>query len=503
MRCSPTSSSPGARAGRSGCCRHSGPDATAVSRPSGWSRSTVAPVSRRSPTRRPRSLRAREMLGVPPDHPMTLHSVSHWQFEGVVARRFRVGSAFLAGDAAHRHPPTGGLGPQRRCPGRAQPGLEARGRAQGTGGRLAAGQLRGRTPAGDRLLHGALAGERRPARADRLRPRARAGSVRGGGLAARSSVFVERHARTGEKRRALVAEAVAENANDYSQLNVEAGFFYATGALIPDGTAPPAGADSPVDFHPTTRPGHHLPHVWLSDYVGRDARAAGVDPGPGVDRWLHPVRRPVARRRSGRRRPPEASDGSGYPIAVVVVVRARSRSGRRSARSRTSGAVLVRPDRKVAWRTPTAPADPTEELHWAVTTLLRERVPRARRRIRPSPTWRGSGPPPRGWANDCDEPSTSDRRTRARPAPRARQLRRVRRPGHPGPGRARRRACGRLWRLRGSRRRPRAHGHRGPARGGPARTAHRGGRDRGRGRRRRPRHRQRRPESTSPASAGS
>ena len=54
--------------------------------------------------------RAREMLGLPAGHPMTLHSTSHWQYEGIVARRFRAGSAFLVGDAAHRHPPTGGLG---------------------------------------------------------------------------------------------------------------------------------------------------------------------------------------------------------------------------------------------------------------------------------------------------------------------------------------------------------------------------------------------------------
>ena len=53
---------------------------------------------------------AREMLGLPASHPMTLHAVSHWQYEGVVAERFRAGSAFLVGDAAHRHPPTGGLG---------------------------------------------------------------------------------------------------------------------------------------------------------------------------------------------------------------------------------------------------------------------------------------------------------------------------------------------------------------------------------------------------------
>jgi 2,4-dichlorophenol 6-monooxygenase len=54
--------------------------------------------------------RARDSLGLPPGHPVTLHAVSRWQYEGVVARQFRAGSAFLVGDAAHRHPPTGGLG---------------------------------------------------------------------------------------------------------------------------------------------------------------------------------------------------------------------------------------------------------------------------------------------------------------------------------------------------------------------------------------------------------
>ncbi|MEQ1865580.1 MAG: FAD-dependent monooxygenase, partial [Micropepsaceae bacterium] len=44
------------------------------------------------------------------DHPIKIHRLSRWALEGVVADRFRVGRVFLAGDAAHRHPPTGGLG---------------------------------------------------------------------------------------------------------------------------------------------------------------------------------------------------------------------------------------------------------------------------------------------------------------------------------------------------------------------------------------------------------
>jgi 2,4-dichlorophenol 6-monooxygenase len=51
----------------------------------------------------------RDALGIG-DHPITVHKVSRWSLEGVVASRFQAGRVFMVGDAAHRHPPTGGLG---------------------------------------------------------------------------------------------------------------------------------------------------------------------------------------------------------------------------------------------------------------------------------------------------------------------------------------------------------------------------------------------------------
>jgi 2,4-dichlorophenol 6-monooxygenase len=51
----------------------------------------------------------RTALGLP-DHPVTVHLISRWSIEGVVADKFASGRVFLLGDAAHRHPPTGGLG---------------------------------------------------------------------------------------------------------------------------------------------------------------------------------------------------------------------------------------------------------------------------------------------------------------------------------------------------------------------------------------------------------
>ncbi|MFM9127970.1 MAG: FAD-dependent monooxygenase, partial [Solirubrobacterales bacterium] len=51
----------------------------------------------------------RESLGIE-DLEMEVHRVTRWEVGAVLAERFREGRVFLVGDAAHRHPPTGGLG---------------------------------------------------------------------------------------------------------------------------------------------------------------------------------------------------------------------------------------------------------------------------------------------------------------------------------------------------------------------------------------------------------
>jgi len=52
---------------------------------------------------------ARSALGIG-DLSMTIHKITRWPVDAVLASAFSVGRVFLLGDAAHRHPPTGGLG---------------------------------------------------------------------------------------------------------------------------------------------------------------------------------------------------------------------------------------------------------------------------------------------------------------------------------------------------------------------------------------------------------
>jgi 2,4-dichlorophenol 6-monooxygenase len=310
--------------------------------------------------------RVRRTLGVP-DLDIDLHAISHWQFEGVVADRFRVGPVLLVGDAAHRHPPTGGLGLNT-----------AIGDVSNLAWKLAA-VLAGH--AEDALLD-TYETERKPVAARNvehsLRNAGRHGPV-AEALGLRKGITEEDGWREiavwtsdtveGERRRAASAAAIAANAEDYSQLNIEAGFSYEFGAVIPDGTAPPAHHDSATIFEPSARPGHHIPNVLLTragetvstvDLVAPAGFTAFVSDG-AAGTWTRAARRAAA--------------ATGYPVTVVAIGPNSPVADPRGewpsvSGTATGGCLLVRPDRHVAWRAVTEPSDAAAELTRVVRLLL-------------------------------------------------------------------------------------------------------------------------------------
>lgn len=305
--------------------------------------------------------RARRVLGLP-DLEMDVRAISHWQFEGVVADRFRVGPVFLVGDAAHRHPPTGGLGLNT-----------AIGDVANLAWKIAA-VLAGE--ASEPLLD-TYESERRPValrnvehslrNASRHEPVAAALGLAKGQSEEEGWAQIALWAgdsAEGAQRRAAAATAVAHNAEDYSQLNIEAGFAYEAGAMIPDGTPPPPGHDSATEFHPTARPGHHIPHVWLDragDRVSTSDLVAPVGLTLVVDAAHARAWREAAEAVGGvRLTVVEVGDTLADPSGEWTSVRGTD----------TGGALLVRPDRHIAWRAATVPSDPAAELSAALRRLL-------------------------------------------------------------------------------------------------------------------------------------
>jgi 2,4-dichlorophenol 6-monooxygenase len=170
----------------------------------------------------------------------------------------------------------------------------------------------------------------------------------------------------GEAMRARVETEVAHNAHDYSQLGVEAGFHYAAGALVPDGTPVPGDPADPTDFRATSRPGHHLPHVWLAN---RTAEGGGrVSSHDLVER----VGLTLLTSASAAGRWQEAIDLIGGALPVTVVAIDDSDGAWNGVREiGDDGALLVRPDRKVAWRSAGMPEDPSMVLDDALAIILR------------------------------------------------------------------------------------------------------------------------------------
>ena len=165
---------------------------------------------------------------------------------------------------------------------------------------------------------------------------------------------------------------------EFGELNVEYGYSYESAAVVPDGTPTPKPIDDIRVYQPSTRPGAPLPHAWLDDQHGnRGAIKDLVTPGrflliAGEDgeAWWEAAKQlaaeanlPLDALRIGH------LDGDLYdPRCAWTWTDALA--GLRHRQITTDGAILVPPDRFIAWRHATASEDPRGALAAALRQLL-------------------------------------------------------------------------------------------------------------------------------------
>ena len=272
----------------------------------------------------------RAAVGVDGLEPEVL-SLGLWKLNATVAERFVQGRVLLCGDAAHQFPPTGGLG--------VNTGLQGMHNAMWK----LAWYMLGR--AGWPLV-ATYETERRGV-AQQITSQSLQNSI--------NVQLIGAAAATGAQG-PLTAEQIAAESRRYgNHLGVEFGTVYQSSAVIADGTEPPEVADSYSDYVPSATPGARAPHVWLGH---PEARLSTLDlfgsaftllAGPGGGAWCTvaaEVERelgiPIDRYRIGG---PGLRDLGGFTEAYGPG---------------EDGAVLVRPDGHVAWRSATGPAIGTD-----------------------------------------------------------------------------------------------------------------------------------------------
>jgi 2-polyprenyl-6-methoxyphenol hydroxylase-like FAD-dependent oxidoreductase len=273
----------------------------------------------------------RQAVGVP-DLDVEILGVSAWEASALVADRYRDGRIFLAGDAAHEMPPTGGFG--------LNTGVQD---VHNLAWKLAA----------------VLRGQAAPTLLDTYHPERQPLGVAITEASLANSLSMGRLTRQ--------TDAKLPRPEFLNEQGLIFGALYESAAVIPDGTPPPAVTDPVTQYVPSARPGSRAPHVWLE----RDgARISTID-------LFGPCFVLLTGRRGGAWR--DAAQRIAGPSPLPLVAHTIGGDGELTDIDGTwqnvyaiddDGAVLVRPDGHVAWRSRSGSDDPARTLQAAIDGVL-------------------------------------------------------------------------------------------------------------------------------------
>jgi 2,4-dichlorophenol 6-monooxygenase len=273
--------------------------------------------------------------------------VAGWQVRAQIAPAYSAGRVFAMGDAVHRHPPTNGLGLNMSIADAYNLGwklaLVLAGRA---GDALLDSYSAARQPGGAQGVQRAITSLQEGAAVEAalgFEP----GQAAEAGWDALSVLYEPGPA--GDERRDALRKAIELSNYQFNAHGVELGYRYRSAAIVDDGSPDPIPARDPqLYYQATTRPGARVPHARLErdgvpvsslDLV--DDLGFALLTGVGGQAWAGAAA--------------EASARAGVPVTVHVI------GGRDGVTDpygewagvrevKTTGCVLVRPDRHVAWR---------------------------------------------------------------------------------------------------------------------------------------------------------
>ena len=304
---------------------------------------------------------ARQLVG-DPELEIELLSASTWTVNNMYATQMPAGCVFIMGDAAHRHPPSNGLGSNTSIQD-----------AFNLAWKLA---LVVKGKAGDGLLD-SYNDERAPiarqivTRANQsiaeFGPIFEALGMDGGvdhdkiqsNMDARCDVSLK-----GEAQREALRKAIDFKKYEFDGHGVEMNQRYRSSAAVTDGQPEPAFVkDKELHYAPTTSPGARLPHVWVFDKHGAQHSTLDLTghgkftllTGIGGEAWVEAAKGlDIVTRVIGPRRDYEDHTGDWARAREIA----------------DSGCLLVRPDHHVAWRASNLTADPHADLTRALNAIL-------------------------------------------------------------------------------------------------------------------------------------
>jgi len=304
------------------------------------------------------------------DHsiPIKIKSTSVWTVNNMHALAHSKGRVFCAGDAVHRHPPSNGLGSNTSI----QDSFNLAWKL--------AYVLKGK--AGPSLLE-SYSAERAPV-AKQIVTRANQSIAEFGPIfdalgllstkdpeqmRANMAKLRDNNPTAAAQREAL-RKAIAFKSYEFNCHGVETNQRYASSAVVADGTpAPQWKRDPELYFQASTRPGAHLPHVWVFDRDNREVSTLDLAgrgrfalfTGIGGEAWAEAAR--------------EIAAETGIDIVAHVIGPGRDYQDYAGDWANVreieeAGCILVRPDQFVAYRHPAAATDAKAKLTEALSRVL-------------------------------------------------------------------------------------------------------------------------------------